>query len=151
MYSTRQVAAIGDRAWRRVLDDHDTATRARTERFGGTVVKQLGDGFLLRFPGPTAAIHAAQDLQAELVKLGLHLRIAVHTGEAEVRGDDLSGVAVHLCSRMLTVAPPDGIVVTGVVKGLVAGSALRFDDLGRHRLKGIPDEWDLYLVQESAS
>jgi class 3 adenylate cyclase len=144
--STGHAVRVGDDRWRRVLDGHDAVTVAETRRHGGSVVKQLGDGFLLRFDGPAAAIRAAVDIRRALGPLGLTSRIAVHTGEAVVRGEDLSGVAVHIAARVLSLGRPGEILVTGVVRGLVAGSTIAFADRGRHQLKGIPDEWDVYAV-----
>jgi class 3 adenylate cyclase len=144
--STGHAVRVGDDRWRQLLDGHDAVTVAEARRHGGTVVKQLGDGFLLRFDGPAAAIRAAVDIRRELGPLGLTSRLAVHTGEAVVRGEDLSGVAVHIAARVLALARPGEILATGVVRGLVAGSTIAFADRGRHRLKGIPDEWDVYAV-----
>ncbi|MEL7207741.1 MAG: adenylate/guanylate cyclase domain-containing protein, partial [Actinomycetota bacterium] len=144
--STRTASDIGDQAWRELLDAHDATTVAEVERHGGTVVKNLGDGFLLTFDGPAAAIRACLDLRHALDRQGLPVRIAIHTGEVERRGDDLTGVGVNLTARMLGVAGGGDVVVSGVVRGLVAGSGLRFDDRGSHCFKGIPDAWDVHAV-----
>ncbi len=149
--STRTTAAMGDHAWRALLDVHDAATIAEVERHGGTVVKNLGDGFLLTFDGPAAAIRASNDMQAAYERHGLPVRIAVHTGEVEQRGDDLTGLAVNLTSRMLDVAQGGQVVVSGVVRGLVAGSGIGFSPLGEHCFKGIPDAWDVHCVCEDES
>ncbi len=144
--STATASALGDAAWRRVLDAHDRSTRELVERHGGTVVKNLGDGFLLWFDGPAAAIRAAVAFQELVGRSDLGARVAIHTGEAERRGDDLSGIAVHLAARAVAEARPGEVLATGVVRGLVAGSGIRFAERGRHRFKGIPDAWDLYAV-----
>ena len=145
--STRQASALGDSRWRALLDGHDEVTVAATERHGGTVVKHTGDGYLLRFDGPAVAIRAAEELQSDVERLGLRVRIAIHTGEAEKRGDDLSGVAVHLAARVLGIAEAGDVLVTGVVKGLVAGSRIDFDDRGRHSFKGLDDSWEVWAVR----
>jgi class 3 adenylate cyclase len=144
--STRTTAAMGDHAWRELLDVHDAATVAEVERHGGTVVKNLGDGFLLTFDGPAAAIRATRDMQVAYERHGLPVRIAVHTGEVEQRGDDLTGLAVNLTARMLDVADGGQVVVSGVVRGLVAGSGIEFSPLGDHCFKGIPEAWDVHCV-----
>ena len=147
--STRATAALGDHAWRELLDAHDATTVAEVERHGGTVVKNLGDGFLLTFDGPAAAIRACCDLRDDLSRQGLPVRIAVHTGEVERRGDDLTGLAVNLTARMLDVAAGGEVLVSGVVRGLVAGSGIRFEDRGSQCFRGIPDRWDVHAVIES--
>ncbi|MEO1061757.1 MAG: adenylate/guanylate cyclase domain-containing protein [Actinomycetota bacterium] len=145
--STQRASDAGDRAWRSVLDAHDSTTRRVVERHGGRVLKQLGDGMLLTFDGPARAIRGVRAVQDELGQLGLQIRSAVHTGEVERRSDDdIGGVAVHLAARVMALADAGEILVTGVVKGLVAGSELRFADRGRHRLKGIDDEWEIHAV-----
>ena len=144
--STRTTAAMGDHAWRELLDVHDAATIAEVERHRGTVVKNLGDGFFLTFDGPAAAIRACKDMQAAYERHGLPVRIAVHTGEIEQRGDDLTGLAVNLTSRMLDVAEGGQIVASGVVRGLVAGSDIEFAPLGDHCFKGMPEAWDVHQV-----
>ncbi|MEM8923601.1 MAG: adenylate/guanylate cyclase domain-containing protein [Actinomycetota bacterium] len=148
--STRTTAALGDRAWRELLDVHDDLTIDHVERHGGTVVKNLGDGFLLTFEGPAAAIRACRQLQTALARHGLPVRISVHTGEVEHRGADLTGLAVNLTARMLDVADGGEIVASGVVRGLVAGSGIRFEAKGDHCFKGIPEEWDVHAVVDDA-
>ncbi|MEM9034732.1 MAG: adenylate/guanylate cyclase domain-containing protein [Actinomycetota bacterium] len=145
--STQTASDLGDEAWRAVLDAHDAVTERIVARYEGRVVKHLGDGLLLTFDGPARAVRAVRSLRDELATLDVTIRAAVHTGEVERRGDDIGGVAVHLAARVMALAGPGETVVTGVVKGLVAGSDLRFGDRGRHRLKGLDDEWDLYVVE----
>ena len=144
--STRQASEVGDAEWRELLDAHDTATVTEAERHGGHIIKHLGDGFLIRFDGPAAAITAAAALRAAVERSGLLPRIVIHTGEVERRGDDITGVAVNLASRMLGVARPGEILVSGVVRGLVAGSDTEFEVRGDHQFKGIPDRWDVHAV-----
>lgn len=145
--STQRTSEVGDSEWRKLLDVHDTTIMTEVERYGGTVIKNLGDGFFLSFDGPAAAIMACIDLRNAIQRLGLPLRIAIHTGEVERRSGDLTGLAVNLTSRLLGVAEPGEIIVSGVVRGLVAGSGIRFSDRGLHRFRGIPDEWDAHRVE----
>jgi class 3 adenylate cyclase len=144
--STSRASELGDVQWRTLLEAHDTTTVAEAERHGGTVVKQLGDGYLLTFAGPGAAIQAGRAIQAAVGRIGLDVRIAVHTGEVEVRDHDITGVAVNLTSRLLGVAAAGDLVVSGTVRGLVAGSGINFESLGQHQFKGIQETWDVYRV-----
>lgn len=148
--STATATRLGDTRWRTVLDQHDAVTISEIERHGGTALKNLGDGYLIKFDGPAVAIRAAFDLRDALRRSNVQLRIAIHTGEVERRAGDISGVAVHLASRMLTVAEPDDIVVSGVVRGLVAGSGITFEPRGVHEFKGLPDRWELHRVTRDA-
>lgn len=145
--STATATRVGDQSWRTILDRHDDVTLAEIARHGGTPLKQLGDGYLAQFDGPASAIRAATSLHQTLDESGIALRVAVHTGEAERRGDDLSGVAVHLAARILDVAGPGETLVSNVVKGLVAGSGIGFASRGSHEFKGIPDTWELHRVE----
>jgi class 3 adenylate cyclase len=144
--STATASRLGDAGWRAVLDGHDSITISEAERHGGIPVKHLGDGYLIQFDGPAAAIRAAIDIRDTTRRHELDLRIAIHTGEVERRGDDISGVAVHLASRMLDTVEPGEIVVSGVVRGLVAGSGIAFEPRGTQDFKGLPDRWDLHAV-----
>jgi class 3 adenylate cyclase len=149
--STQQAVEMGDTRWRALLDEHDALTAQSIVRHGGTLVKRLGDGLIATFDGPARALRAARDLRAEIARLGLRVRLSVHTGEIERRGDDIGGIAVHLASRLLDHAGANEIITTGVVKGLVAGSPLRFVARGTHELRGIPDRWDLYALEDAES
>lgn len=144
--STKRASELGDRVWSGVLDAHDSATQEIAGRFGGSVVKHLGDGHLLRFGGPAVAIRAATELRDALERLGAPSRVALHTGEVEPRGDDLSGIAVHLAARVLDLARRGDILATGVVRGLVAGSGIQFEAMGTHEFKGLPDQWEVHRV-----
>lgn len=144
--STTTASRLGDTRWRALLEQHDRLALNEISRHGGTPIKNLGDGFLTHFDGPATALRAAADLHRSLDRAGLQIRAAIHTGEVERRGDDVSGVAVHLASRLLDVAGPGETVVSGVIKGLVAGSGIAFEPLGTHRLKGIADPWELHRV-----
>jgi class 3 adenylate cyclase len=134
--STERLATAGDRNWRALLDAHDALIQQASARLGGRRIKTTGDGVLAVFDGPAAAVEAAIEILAALPRLGLQGRASVHFGEIEVRHDDISGVGVHLCARMLDLAPPGGITATTTVRDLVAGSGLRFADRGLHELKG---------------
>jgi len=144
--STSRASEVGDIQWRNLLEAHDATTVAQVERHGGTVVKHLGDGYLLTFEGPGAAIEAGRAIQAAVSRIGLAVRIAVHTGEVERRGDDITGVAVNLTSRLLGVAAGGDLVVSGTVRGLVAGSGITFEHRGQHQFRGIQESWDVYCV-----
>jgi class 3 adenylate cyclase len=144
--STSRASDVGDTHWRTLLEAHDATTVAEAQRHGGTVVKQLGDGYLLTFAGPGAAIEAGRAIQAALGRIGLVVRIAVHTGEVEQRDHDITGVAVNLASRLMGVAAAGELVVSGTVRGLVAGSGIVFENRGQHEFKGIHESWDVYCV-----
>lgn len=144
--STATASDLGDSRWRDVLDRHDSITLEEIRRQGGRPLKNLGDGYLVQFDGPAAAILAARRLRAQLDANGLRLRVAIHTGEVERRGEEISGIAVHLAARMLDIAQPGQILVSDVVRGLVAGSSIRFQPRGTHAFKGIPDTWTVHEV-----
>jgi class 3 adenylate cyclase len=144
--STSRASELGDARWRTLLEAHDATTVAEAARHGGNVVKNLGDGYLLTFEGPGAAIAAGRSIQAAVARIGLGVRIAVHTGEVERRGGDITGVAVNLASRMMGVAAAGDMVVSGTVRGLVAGSGITFEHRGQHQFKGIQEIWDVYCV-----
>jgi class 3 adenylate cyclase/pimeloyl-ACP methyl ester carboxylesterase len=144
--STERAAAEGDRRWRSLLDEHDAAIRHEFTRFKGREIKNTGDGFFASFDGPARAVRCAQAIVHKVHNLGIDARVGVHTGECEVRGDDLAGLAVHIASRVAERAGPSNIWVSSTVKDLVAGSELAFDSMGRFILKGVPDEWSLYRV-----
>ncbi|MEM9561328.1 MAG: adenylate/guanylate cyclase domain-containing protein [Actinomycetota bacterium] len=144
--STATASDLGDSRWRELLDRHDSLTVEAIQRQGGRPLKNLGDGFLVQFDGPAAAIRAAQQLRRELTASDLPIRIAIHTGEVERRGDDISGIAVHLAARLLEVAGPGEIVVSDVIRGLVAGSPIRFEPRGVHEFKGLPERWGVHEV-----
>ena len=138
--STEALGEAGDRRWQAVLDAHDDLAHRATATRGGRVVKSTGDGVLAVFAGPAVAVEAAREILAGLPRLGVRGRAGIHFGEIEARGDDISGVGVHLCSRVLEAAQPGQITTTTTVRDLVAGSGLAFRDLGSHRLKGFAEE-----------
>ena len=145
--STARAAAEGDRGWRMLLDAHDAAMRRELERFRGDEVKTTGDGFLAAFDGPGRAIGCARAVAAEAHELGVEVRAGVHTGECELRGDDLAGIAVHIGARVASLAGPGEVLVTSTVRDLVTGSGIAFSDRGAHALKGVPGEWQLLAVR----
>jgi class 3 adenylate cyclase/dihydrofolate reductase len=146
--STGRAAAAGDRAWRRTLDRHDEAARAEVKRWGGVLVKSTGDGILARFDAPTRALRSALGLCAAAGRLGLEVRAAIHTGEVELRGGDVGGIAVHIASRVLSQAGGGQVVVTRTVRDLVTGADIEFTPLGLVSLRGVPGQWELFVASQ---
>jgi class 3 adenylate cyclase len=144
--STRTAAELGDQRWREVLEGHQRAVRDALSRFDGREVKSIGDGFLATFDGPGRAIRCARAIVGSSDPLGILVRAGLHTGECEVMGDDIGGIAVHIAARVSAHAGPSEVLVSRTVKDLVAGSGVQFSDRGIHSLKGIPDTWQLYAV-----
>jgi class 3 adenylate cyclase len=149
--STERVARSGDRSWHELLDSHDAMARTELRRFRGSEVKTTGDGILATFDGPARAIRCAQSICAGAHQLGFEVRAGLHTGEVEVRGDDVGGIAVHLAQRVSSRADAGEVLVSRTVVDLVAGSGIAFDDRGVHDLKGIEGAWGLFAVQDPAS
>jgi class 3 adenylate cyclase len=144
--STDRVAALGDRAWRTVLDRHDDAVRRQLARFAGHQEKLTGDGILATFDGPARAIRCGIAIRDAARQIGLEVRVGIHTGEVERRDTELAGIAVHLACRVCETAQPGEVLVSRTVVDLVAGSGTTFDDRGEHDLKGIPAPWRLFAV-----
>jgi DNA-binding SARP family transcriptional activator/class 3 adenylate cyclase len=144
--STRRAAELGDRRWREVLDRHDDLLRRELERFRGREVTATGDGYLAAFDGPARAVQCALALTEAARRLGIELRVGVHTGECEQRGDQLGGIAVHIAARVAAVAQPGQVLASRTVPDLVAGSGLEFSARGEHRLKGVPGTWPLFAA-----
>jgi class 3 adenylate cyclase len=144
--STELAAQLGDRPWRQLLDRHDAAVCRALARFRGRAIKTTGDGFFAAFDGPARAIRCAELIVEDASKLAVKVRAGLHTGECEVRGDDLAGIAIHIGARVAALAGPGEVLVTGTVRDLVAGSGIRFTDRGQHSLKGIPGEWRILAV-----
>lgn len=145
--STERAAAVGDGAWRDLVARHDELIRSQLRRFDGREVKQTGDGFLATFDGPARAIRCAKAIvEAAPDEFAIGIRAGIHTGEVEIVGNDLRGLAVHLAARVAALADAGEVLVTSTVKDLVLGSELEFTDRGTHSLKGIPGEWRLYSV-----
>ena len=145
--STGTAIALRDRAWRALLDNHDSALRAATARYGGVAVNTTGDGFLARFDSPTQAVRAAQEIHSAAADSALAVRIGIHSGECERRGDDLAGLTVHIAARVAGNAGPGDVLVSRTVRDLLAGSELRFVDRGEYELKGVPDRWQIFGLQ----
>jgi class 3 adenylate cyclase len=145
--STDQASAVGDRAWRETLDQHDALVASVLERHRGRTVKSTGDGVLATFDGPGRAIRCALELHEALAPIGINIRAGLHTGEVEVRGDDVGGIAVHIAARVEAAAAPGEVLVSRTVSDLVVGSGIGFEDRGVHALKGVPGEWQLFAVR----
>ena len=149
--STELAAGLGDRAWRDLLTAHHAAVRQQLRRLGGREVDTAGDGFFATFDQPAQAVRAADGIVSAVAKLGVSLRAGLHTGEAEMAGQKLGGIAVHIASRVMSAAGPGDVLVSGTLRELVVGSGLNFSDRGLHQLKGVPGEWRLWaLVRDAA-
>jgi class 3 adenylate cyclase len=144
--STEHAARIGDRRWKELLAAHDALLGAEVERFRGTEISTAGDGFLATFDGPGRAIRCACAIRDTVRSLGIEVRAGLHTGEIELRGDDIAGMAVHIGARVSAHAGAGEVLVSSTVKDLVAGSGIEFEDRGEHQLKGVPGSWKLYSV-----
>jgi class 3 adenylate cyclase len=144
--STRLATELGDRAWRDRLELHDSTVRRVVDRHRGTLVNHTGDGVLVSFDGPARAVRCGFELRSALTTIGLCVRMALHTGEVDRRGDNLSGIGVHLAARLLGVCDPDDILVSRSVKDLVTGSGIVFEDRGTHSFKGFDDSWQVFRV-----
>jgi class 3 adenylate cyclase/alpha-beta hydrolase superfamily lysophospholipase len=145
--STERASALGDRAWRNLLETHDAVARTIVEQHRGKLVKMTGDGVLATFDGPGRAIRCAVALTDALRSIGLEIRAGLHTGEVEVLGADIAGIGVHIAARVLDAALPGDLLVSAAVPMLVAGSGFEFEDKGEHELKGIPGSWKLFAVK----
>ena len=148
--STSQSAALGDRKWREVRERHDQVVRSQIARYRGREIKTMGDGFLATFDGPARGVKAATAIAAGVRPLGIEIRAGLHTGEVELDGDDVAGLAVAIGARVGAKAGPSEVLVSQTIKDLVAGSGLTFEDAGEHELKGVPDRWHLYRVADLA-
>jgi class 3 adenylate cyclase len=144
--STERAAQLGDRAWRELLDAHDGVVRRQLERFRGREVNTMGDGFVATFDGPGRAIECACAIRDALSSLEIDVRSGLHTGEIELRGDDVAGIAVHIAQRVSALAAPRQVLVSRTVTDLVVGSGIQFADRGEHELRGVPGTWHLYSV-----
>jgi DNA-binding NarL/FixJ family response regulator len=144
--STERAAEIGDRRWRDVLDRHDDLVRAELGAHGGREIKTTGDGFLALFDAPARAIRCAVAIRDRLRAVGLEVRIGLHSGEVELRGSDVGGMAVNIGSRVAERGSSGDVVVSSTVRDLVAGSGIGFIDRGEQTLKGVPDRWRLFVV-----
>ena len=144
--STQRPAELGDRRWRDVLESYYGLAQRELDRFRGHEVKTTGDGFLATFDGAARGIRCARAISESVDQLGIAIRAGLHTGECEVMGEDIGGIAVHIGARVAAKATAGEVLVSSTVKDLVAGSGLEFEERGSHRLKGVPDEWRLFAV-----
>lgn len=144
--STVQAAELGDQRWRDLLAIHDAAVRRELKRFDGQEVKTIGDGFLATFSAPSRAIACASAVRDAVRRFGVDVRIGLHTGECELMGTDVGGLAVHTAARVAALAGTGEVLVSSTVKDLVAGSRIEFVERGAHQLKGVPGEWRLFAV-----
>jgi class 3 adenylate cyclase len=149
--STDMAVRLGDAEWRRLLDRHDITARRTAERYSGRLVKAMGDGVLATFDGPARAARFASDFGRETEGIGLAIRVGLHTGEVEIRDDDIGGIAVHIAARIASLAGPGDVLASRTVRDLTTGSGILFSDRGTHVLKGVPEEWQLYAVDCSAA
>ncbi len=145
--STEQSARLGHRRWTRLVEEHDAMTRATVQRYQGREVKSTGDGFLLTFDAGSRAVRAALEIVRAASALGLELRAGVHTGEVEVRPDDVVGLPVSIAKRVCDLAGADQVFVTDVVRLMLAGADVAFDDHGTHELKGVPGTWPIFAAR----
>jgi class 3 adenylate cyclase len=144
--STSHAARAGDRRWRELLASHDAVLRTELERFRGREIKTTGDGVLATFDGPGRALRCATAIRDAVSSLGIDVRVGLHTGEIDLRGDDISGIAVHIAQRVEATAQAGEILVSRTVVDLVAGSGIAFIDRGAHQLKGVPGDWQLFAL-----
>jgi class 3 adenylate cyclase len=147
--STRLATELGDRRWRELLEAHQALVRRHLDGFDGREIKTTGDGFLAIFDGPTRAAQCAQGIADEMPALGIEVRAGLHTGEVELMDGDVGGIAVHVAARIAALAGTGEVLASRTVRDLAAGSTVGFDPFGRHTLKGVPDEWDLYSVVDA--
>ncbi|HEY3729040.1 MAG TPA: alpha/beta fold hydrolase [Solirubrobacteraceae bacterium] len=145
--STERLSKLGDAQWRAELEKHNRLVRSELSRWRGQEVKTFGDGFLATFDGPARAVSCAAEIVDEVESLGLRVRVGLHTGECELREDDVGGIAVHIAARVMDAAGPGEVLASSTVKDLVIGSGLRFVDRGPHVLRGVDDEWHLYALE----
>jgi pimeloyl-ACP methyl ester carboxylesterase len=146
--STERATTLGDVAWRNLLNAYYSIVRKELARFRGKETNTAGDGFLATFDGPARAVRCALAIACGVRQLGIEVRAGVHTGECETMGDNVGGIAVNIGARIMASAEPGGVLVSGTVKDLVAGSGIEFKDAGIHVLKGVPGEWRLFIAQQ---
>ncbi len=144
--STRSAAEMGDQRWRRLLDSHDQLAQQMIEKHRGTLVKNTGDGILATFDGSGRAVRCALAFGTAAHQIGVPLRAGLHTGEIEMRGRDIGGIAVHAAARVMAQSQPSEVLVSRVVTDLVAGAGLKFAERGSYELKGLPGRWDLFAA-----
>jgi class 3 adenylate cyclase len=144
--STKHAAGLGDRAWHDLLESHHAIVRKELLRFRGHEIKTIGDAFVATFDGPARAVRCACGVRDAVAELGIQIRAGLHTGEIELTGGDIRGIAVHITARVIAAAQPGQVLVSSTVKDLSAGSGINFVDRGKQVLKGVPDEWRLFAV-----
>ena len=150
--STQRAAVLGDDRWHALLDNHDHLVRHELERFRGREVNTVGDGFVAMFTSPSIAIDCADAIVDAVRPLGIEVRVGIHAGEVEVRGDDIAGMAVHIGARVCALAGPSEVLVSSTVREIVTGSRRMFTERGEYDLKGVPGQWRVHaLVRETAS
>jgi class 3 adenylate cyclase len=149
--STERAAALGDSRWRELVARHDTLVQRELQRHRGRPIKTLGDGVLATFDGPARGIRCAQSIAGGVRDLGIEIRAGLHTGELDLVGDDVAGMAVNIGARVAALAGPGEVLVSSTVKDLVVGSGIAFGERGEHRLKGVPGEWRLYAAADSVA
>jgi class 3 adenylate cyclase len=145
--STERAVELGDQRWRSLLESLQAAVRTELENFRGQEIKTTGDGFLATFDGPVRAIRCGKAIVGRIQSLGIDVRVGLHTGEVEQMDGDVGGIAVHIASRVGSLAGAGEVLVSETVKGITAGSGILFEDRGGHELKGVPDTWRLFAVQ----
>lgn len=144
--STALAVRLGDRRWRQMLDEYESMVTSLVEGLGGRVIKETGDGTLAAFDGPVRAVQCARSIRSEVAQLGMKVRAGLHTGEVEIRGDDIAGVTVHVAARIQAAAQPGEILLSDAVVDLTAGTTVDLVDRGEHQLKGVPGRWRLFAV-----
>jgi class 3 adenylate cyclase len=144
--STERAAALGDRRWRDLLASYQNLVKQEVTRHRGRNINFAGDGWLATFDGTVRAIRCAQAVIEAARRIGLTLRAGIHTGEIEIAGDGVAGMAVHVGARVASSAQPGEVLVTGTVRDMVSGSGIRLEDRGTYTLKGVPGEWQLFAV-----
>ena len=144
--STRRAAELGDSRWRALVESHNQLVRDQLDRYRGREVKTMGDGFLATFDGPARGVRCARAITEEMPEFDVDVRAGLHTGECDVMGDDVGGMAVNIGARVGGLAEGGEVLVSGTVKDLVVGSGIDFEDRGLHQLKGVPGDWHLFAV-----
>ena len=144
--STERAAAIGDKRWREILDEHDALIGRELDAHRGSLVKTTGDGIVATFDAPARAIRCAEAIEKQVGSLGLRMRAGIHTGEIERRENDIAGLAVHFAARIVALANAGEILVSRTVRDLVVGSSLRFSERGEYDVKGVPASWQLFAA-----
>jgi class 3 adenylate cyclase/pimeloyl-ACP methyl ester carboxylesterase len=147
--STQTGAEMGDRLWSNLLDGHDEVVREKIASYRGKEIGTMGDGFLATFDGPARGIACATEITRAVRPLGIEVRAGLHTGECEIRGDDIGGITVNIGARISALAGPGEVLVSGTVKDLVVGSEIEFEPRGKHPLKGVPGEWDVFAAVDA--